>query len=370
MTQRVSYSSITEHRRCPTAWRYKYLENLRKTGDNIPASFGSWWHALKAAQYISNELVYYPEYLRIDDIEISTEGITTEVVLDRAEQFWNSLSDDSQEDWEKVIGDTLEYRLEEMLRRYSVQWEDADKDHQPIAVEVPVKVKLPNTDTVLRGQVDYLYLDNSKGGILVARDIKTSKRLASSESMTDVLDSQLHLYAYALLPFLKKYDLPSLTAVEYDRVRSVMPVSPVLTASGLLSQSVKSYDLHTYLEWTVDPIGWGVPDTYTAAGKPKFGTYHRDQKVVDRLSSPEEIGQWFRRTLIPVNRNVIRHHVKSAVMTAESMEQSREADPDQLARNFSKNCEWCDYAKLCRAEVMGGVDGDYDLSDLGLTRIS
>jgi len=316
----------------------------------------------------SGNLIHCPTHIRVNNINIFTEEITVSEVLRNAEFFWKLLNEDQKESWLNVLGAPLEDRLDDLHSRYTRQWGDEDKDHDPLAVELSFKVKLPGTDTVLKGQIDYLYRDNSKGGILVARDIKTSKTLSSSESMSDVLDSQLHLYAFGLKPFLKRNDLPDITAVEYDRVRSAMPKQPVITTTGSLSKSVTGYDLWTYLDWSADLIEWGTPETFTAAGKPKFGVYERDAKVVDKLSSPEELGQWFRRTLIPINRNVIRQHVKSAVLTAQDIERTLETEPEALARNFTKDCQWCDYAKLCRAEVMSGIGQFESLEDLDLLR--
>ena len=72
---------------------------------------------------------------------------------------------------------------------------------------------------------------------------------------------------------------------------------------------------------------------------------------------------------MPVNQHVVRAHLRAAVDSATDIwrTEKRAAIVGDAPRNFTKsNCQWCDYQDVCRAQMMGGSMGTYDLSEFGL----
>jgi hypothetical protein len=98
------------------------------------------------------------------------------------------------------------------------------------------------------------------------------------------------------------------------------------------------------------------------------GFYREEPEVVERLSTPAYTSGWFQRTLTPLNANLIRAHLRAAVDTAldVTLTKERARVSNEAARNLTAGCKWCDYAHLCRAQMWGGPDGEYDLTLAGL----
>lgn len=409
-SQYASFSSLTLHRTCPQAWSYRYIRGLSRPAETVrpEADFGSWWHALRDAEAMQRgremgSLRFTPRTISTGDdgvvfervgdaddkhpsvvyrikfrgIEVSGPApLTEEAVLTAAASYWNSLPTDAKELWQERLGPLVE-RLTYVNDRWHEVYADDLAHEAPLGIEVKFKRPLPESPNggVLPGYVDLVYLDTRRN-LTVVRDSKTGKSLSSTDTADDLMDSQLHVYAWGAAPLVKEWGY-SINALSYDRVRSVAPKMPTLTQSGSLSKSVTDYDLHTYLTWAAGPDGdgipWGEPDTFVGSGPrkgtPKWGLYTAEESVVERLSTQAARSAWFQRTLVPLNRNVIRAHLRAAVDTqrAQSETVTRYAVTAEAPRNFTRNgCRWCDFAPLCRAEMMGGPGGDYPLQDYGL----
>lgn len=417
-----SYSSIMLHRKCPQAWFYRYgmgLEQVQET----PSPYlilGSWWSALRAVEsaergLVAGTLKFFPERIRDKDrgLDLVLPDASLETVFEQAKQFWKTFSNDAKAAFVEALGEPLPDRLHNLY----VLWDSATRDRytteSPVGVEVWVERELPkpavdqswgipkNAPTMkLVGFIDEIFLDNERGGMLVIRDHKTSKDIGSGTgSLDDLMDSQLELYAWLSAPMLREAGLPTARAVAYDRIRSITPKTPVLTASGGLSKAVTSYPLETYFEWlrkdsrpleelragevsreTLEavealPAGpfWGTPGAYFASGKragePKFGVYELDEKEVARLSAPAEQMKWVRRTVSPVNQNTVKAHLRAAVDTALDIWQTQvrvDAVGEGIRNLTRQGCRFCEFAPFCRAQLIGGPDGDYDLASFGL----
>lgn len=187
------------------------------------------------------------------------------------------------------------------------------------------------------------------------------------------MDSQLMLYAWGLAPQVKRWGYPKINAVSYDRCRSITPVPPQLTKSGRLAvrggePSVSGTDLKTYLGWAEGPDGNGVFFEGLKKDGSASGLYTAEDKVVEKLQSPASLGIWFRRTRVPLNPNIVRTHLRSALETSEDIDRTIEhvQKYGYAARNLTQNCTWCVFVDLCRAEMIGGGPGDFELADYGL----
>lgn len=393
-TTKVSYSQLVTHRQCPQKWAFAYQERLEKDDPEdarVELEFGNWWHALRAADSIergreAGTLASCPEEIRTVDhgptIPTATDrdpqpALVWEV-MQAAGKWWKSLTEEIQQVWMDRLGSPLVDRLTYVDSRYRERWDDSRQEEQPVAVETWWTRDLPTytvgdtvieTGATLVGVVDEVYLD-TKRGLLVARDHKAHRTLAQQSAVDNMMDSQLQLYAWGLSPLVKSWDLGKIDAIAYDRVRMVAPKAPSVTQSGTLSKSVTDYDLHTYVQWSKGPNGEGVPYPGRKKDGSGAGLYQPEDKVVEKLSAPQARAGWFQRTLTPLNLNLIRIHLQAAVDSAYdlNLSQARIGRSGEATRNLTKDCKWCDFASLCRARMVGGPSGEYDLTEHRLRR--
>lgn len=382
MSDQTSYSALTLHRSCPQAWHYQQVRGLeRDNPEQVKAEleFGNWWHAIRAVDSLERgralgSLEAEPRKIRTTDgWEDLKPDATRDTLMGSLSNWWDSLTQDYQGVWIERLGSPAIERLAYVDSRWRERWADALAEEHPLAVELFWQRELPASSegdphTRLIGFIDEIYWD-SKRSLLVIRDHKSHKALASTSSVPDLMDSQLQLYSWGSAPLVKAWGRGPVRAVAYDRVRMSAPKEPKITNTGTLSKSVTDYDLHTYLTWTEGGVPWGEEGAHYVTGKragePKWGRYEAEEKVIAALSDPASRSQWFQRTLTPVNRNLVRVHLQSAIDTAHDTHRTRERGEatGQAARNLTKNCRFCEFQSLCQTEMVGGVGGEYELSD-------
>lgn len=378
-TLHSSHSNLSTFRDCPQKWLYRYGYRLDRAQDSTaaPLDFGSWWHAVRAADSIrrgraAGTLIYCPATLQTSDDgpTIDTNGeISADTVIEDCITWWEGLPIERRNELTEFIGQAIPARLSHIFNSWRERWRDDHEHEEVLAVEVPWhrNVKVPGGSPSrlrLSGIVDEIVRDKRRG-IVIIRDAKTSKDLSRAQgSLDDMMDSQLQIYSWGIAPTLKKWQLPAARAISYDRVRSTAPKTPQITKAGSLSKAVTDYDLETYLYW----CHGGVPYEGTKKDGSGAGVYEADQAVVDKLSTPEHVARYLRRTLTPVNPNMVKAHLIAAVDSAADIQRTadRSRKSGEAPRNLSRSCSWCDYADLCRAQLIGGPRGHYDPDDYGL----
>lgn len=376
----------------------------------------------------AGSLAYVPRDIRDKDEGIDLDPLTATVsdVLKAAAERWNLRTQEPERElFLEKLGATLPQRLESMYSIWHQENPDRFVNEIPLGAEVFFKRELPRPDGDLAwslvgnpeavpkmnliGYIDELYIDKRRN-MVVVRDHKAPSDLGNATSaMDDLMDSQLQVYAWGITPKLKRdgYSVPR--AVAYDRTRSVASPLPQLTAAGALSKAVTAYDLNTYLQWAQEdtrpsanaiqaivdealndgkPLSeeqvdlmesmepgrlWGKLGEFFVSGakkgQPKFGTYQIDPKEVDRLSGPSEKHRWHTRSVAPVNSRMVLSHLRAAVDTAMDIYQTqlRAAATGEAARNLDRRgCQQCDFNTICRAQLFGGPEGEYDFESLGL----
>lgn len=370
--ERATYSSLTLHRRCPQAWKYRYIDGLRRQRSEItPAlDFGSWFHAVRAADRLTKgrvegTLKSAPEEIHTTDTGPSFPADSApEAVLEAAVEYWERLGESAREVWLDWLGQPLPERLAHTYREWRERWALDSENEAVLTVEQRWERPVPGTNVMLWGYADEVYQDR-KRGIVVVRDCKTSGTLGQVTSLDEMMDSQVQLYAWGLGPLCDEWEVPRPRAVAFDRVRSKAPKTPKLTKAGKLSSSVKDYDLTTYLEWVSD----GVPFEGMKKDGSAAGVYTAEEAEIERLGSPQVVSQWFSRHLTPVSRYLVRSHLQAAADTCAdiSLTRKRAEKRGEAARNFGKAaCQFCEFADLCRAQMVGGPDGEYAAEEYGL----
>lgn len=421
----TTYSQITTHRGCPQRFNYAYVRGLKKIDPEdvkVELEFGNWWHALRAADSIergsaAGSLQWVPKRLKtVDDgpvipihtsiaemVDLAAEDSLhlVDEVIAQAEQWWRGLPEAVKDQWIERIGADLPTRLTYADEQWHERWKEDLPFEEPLAVEFYWRRDLPtlsdpetgevaDPDTAMLGFIDELFYDTRRG-FVVARDHKSSRELGTRSSVDDMMDSQLQIYAWGASPTVTSWGRGPIKSVAYDRMKMVHPRPPSLTSSGNLASrngepSIAASDLRTYLEWSAGPDGEGVP--WRGAMLPKTaaekeaekngetverrykqgGVYRTDPAIVERLSDPAAQSAWFQRTLTPLNRNVVMTHLRASVDSAFDIRRTRfrVSESSEAARNLTRNCKWCPFVELCRAEMTGGPGGDYDLASMRL----
>lgn len=380
----ISYSALNNHRQCPRKWYYQYVLKLTKSDDGKPQTgreLGSWWHALRAADTIergrkAGTIKSVPEFLTTVDggptipTDEDQAACLPELVMAAARKWYDDLTEEVRAEWESNVGQMLPERLTSLDSMWKLAHAEETRNEQPIAVELNWKRKLGSGEESpeLVGYIDEVYYDVARG-MCVIRDHKTAKALDTQSSNMGMMDSQLHLYAWGAAPTVAEWGY-KVKALAYDRIRTKVPTTPKLNKGGTLSKSVTDYDLDTYLSWVAGPDGEGQPYEGTKKDGSGAGVYTKDEQIVSKLSTPEAQATWVQRKLTPINTNVIKAHLQAAADTYDAMlaTHSRAVKSHDAARNLTAACQWCEFAKLCRAQMFGGNDGDYDLEDYALEK--
>lgn len=371
--ERATYSSLTQHRRCPQAWKYRYIDGLRRRRAEIsPAlDFGSWFHAVRAADRLAKgreegTLKSAPEEIHTTDTGPSFPAdASPEAILEAAAGYWERLGEDAHEVWLDWLGQPLPQRLAHTYHEWRERWARDSENEAVLAIEQRWERPIPGTNVMLWGYADEVYLDRRRG-IVVVRDCKTSGTLGQVTSLDEMMDSQVQLYVWGLGPLCDEWEVPRPRAVAFDRVRSKAPKTPKLTKAGKLSSSVKDYDLATYLDWVGDE---GVPFEGMKKDGSAAGVYTAEEAEIGRLGSPQVVSQWFSRHLTPVSPYLVRSHLQAAADTCVdiSLTRKRAESRGEAARNFGKAaCQFCEFADLCRAQMVGGPEGEYAVEEYGL----
>ena len=375
----ISYSSIGQHRGCPQRWQYNYVQKLESTKEDskVYLHFGMWWHALRAIDSLQRgrdhgSLRWRPSTITAVSEEVvfspRDRDYTVDDVFVEATRWWNGLSMDAKEEWVNTLGESLPERLLYVDQGWRAEHEQELKNEHPLAVEFRWNRELTPT-TMLLGYIDEVYLD-TKRNLVVVRDHKTTKTLGTQTTLDDMMDSQLQLYAWGASLEVSSWEMGKIQAVAYDRVRSLKPKTPRITQTGTLSKSVTDFDLRTYTTWAQGEDGLGQKFTGRRKDQSDGGRYAIEQSVIEQLSDPAARSVWYQRTLTPLNRTLITTHLKAAKYTAEAMDATelQVQETGEGGRNLSAGCRWCDFASLCRAQMLGGSDGEYELADHNLRK--
>lgn len=389
----ASFSQQDTHRQCPQKWAFRYCDNIIPISDATrPVSLwvGTWWHALRAADNImqghaEETLKYKPTYIQgVDGFDTNVEEFlddetTTlyEAVVTNIVAWHNTLDSESVEALVELLGESPDKALTKLHDKYTDVYFDSLSHRHVVAVELPfqkilvAKSNNPNLseDYAIRGFVDAVIWD-SKANRIIIQDAKTHKSI-TDYTMGDIgLSSQLNVYAWGVADQIKKWNYPVPSVLEYDRVRVKHQAQPAVTKAGKLAKTPSDYDAETYRQWAKGEDGKGIPYPGTKKDGSGAGVYTFDAKVYEALNTPTHWAKYFRRQNTLVNRHIVASHLMASADSAEAMAKSRGRweESGATARNYSRGCTSCDYAQLCKATLVGGPRGEYDLREMGLQK--
>lgn len=390
-------SALSTFRTCEQQWAYEHIGGLEALYPGIPLGLGAWVHALLAARDLSTASVADtlalppPTVLDVPDEPMQVyrldngrlglrrgrvEGACdTRAVLAASRHWWNrEASDVWRDDFsERYGGRDLPEHLSNILDRYDERWEVDDEHYDVLGVEVEwTRAVRDSGGTVhrLQGRVDEVLRDR-RYGLVVLRDRKTHGQWPSEhEFVLDLLDAQLHLYAWGLAPMLEDAGVGGVGALQWDRIRTKPPTEPKVTQAGNLSKSVTDFDLYTYVAWATaldeDRVEPAEHRHYPGRKKDgsEAGVYSLEEDVLEALSQPEARDSFFRRRQFPVNETTLRRHVAMALRDNAKMhgiDSLTDANPSP-----GRHCSWCDFLRLCHGQMFGEVGEEFDPADYAL----
>lgn len=367
---RHSYSSLNLFHTCPRAWAYRFVAEYERLGweGTLHMLRGTAFHGMIQADLIQRGAKMGTLLEKPTDIEIvpgvrlaldwSTETSPTIATVDLVTEIelsplavlghireWEAGVDEKMANaMIDLYEDTLSNRLHDLWFRYLTHYSERMNNYVPLLTEYEWARIAPNGET-LQGRLDSVGF-NVELGLIEVRDAKTNESWPQAATeITELFNSQLHLQAWGVAPFLResggflesRFGLTDVrpSVVSYDRVRWSMPRTPVLTKQGKLSKAVKDFSPENYKAF------FETPEAHEA------GVLF-DEGVYNVLS---EHGVWFRRTSAPVNINVISTHIYGL------QDQAARANTTTLENALlipSDHCGWCEFRHLCEQELRGG----------------
>jgi len=322
---------------------------------------GSWFHALMQGQGLKQgeaqaTLLERPEVidLGIDNLEpLFTAKYETGA-------DWPAIIHNYIKDYHHayMVGmdeeiDALPERVWFLYQRYTARWfsEGSFATDKVLGVEVQWERTDETTGIKYGGKVDRVV--QREDGMVVLRDHKTTSRTSSSDFR--LTNSQMHLYAWGLAPWLHNLTGEEPIAVEYDYAITREP-KVRLTKAGNLYKNQTVLDEHALYVLLGDTLKQGDYD---------YGP--DDERFNEHYVKAVEEGNetFFYRRLLPVNETVIRTLLtESNELINHSLLLPEERTP---IRNTGMHCDWCQFQSLCVADYYGNDTSelvkDYVLGD-------
>lgn len=298
----ASNSRLNKWRRCPNAYRYRYLEGWEPRQKSVQLERGSWLHLLLQAHYNREEW--------------------REVHARLVKEFY-TLFEEEREDLGDMPGDCLR-----IMRAYLRHYRDDFERYNVVDTELDETVTLPN-GMRMRIIVD-LILEDKHNGLLFAWDHKSRAKFEEGENM--ILDPQLTRYYRGL----EIMGYVPLGGVGYNELRTKPPSVPaVLVKGGLSKRKDIDTDVYTYMREIR-----------------RHGLDPRDYADILRIIATRQHQRFFKRTILPKDPPMIRTMMRETVDTVNEIKDAHRKN--RFPRSFDKSCKWsCEYKDICITELQG-----------------
>lgn len=204
-----SFSSMQQFHGCPRKWFYSYLLKAPRERQPSTLLFGAALHEALAYLHLSVKQGHAPDLATLDGAfrsQWSRMAVETEICYGKTE---------TREELFRIARELLRLALEASPEKVRI-----------LAIERPVKLKLPGLTVDVVGRVDLIVEEE---GVIWVVDLKTSRNTLSADQIAQG-GAQLALYTAALqaegvqelipsrarLQVLRKIKKPKLEAVEVD----------------------------------------------------------------------------------------------------------------------------------------------------------
>lgn len=354
-------SHFTALRRCKKKFSYAFIEGIQPKQPALPLARGIWIHYMLQAQFLKwgideGTLLEVPESINVDGVgevfivtyhpedgpylEIRYEDGTTSFPLSASgmlrlltQKVWSRLFDEEKEKYTED-DHTLPEACKRILTEYFYYWRDHfnNRDFKVLLVEAAWSREYKG---VLReGRVDYI-IENKRGQIIVG-DWKSTKNQPHPEYK--FMESQLHLYAWGVVPLLREYQVPESKlkniAVEFDYLSTKLPTIPSLNKDGSLSKRKINTTRLTLINFlNENKLKWSP------------------EQVDEYLDKTEKV--FFERKTMPRNQRVTTTLLDQDLADVPDITRLLE-NPETASRTVTIRCDWdCDFIELCKNELYG-----------------
>lgn len=322
----VSQSMTKQFRRCPLAFKYKYLDELSPKTLSKPLTRGKWFHELLETYYAPAD-------------ENSTEPKPTwQDAHKRLSRNFSMLFDVEKEE----LGD-LPREMKSLMESYLWHYQN-DESWTVHEVEKTIEVELPYmSGVILRLRLDML-VEDEYGLWLV--DHKTHKAIPKTTDR--LLDIQSPLYVWAC----HEAGIP-VNGFKWNYVRTKAPSVPKMayegTARQRLSQAACDTDYVTFvraIKGYQKSHGLKVDADIKARAnylKSQRYDYHKPQT-----------SEFFLRVTLERDEAMIQRALRELHHTAKRILEY-DFSEEWVERNQDRGCNFmCSYRDLCLTELLGG----------------
>lgn len=314
----TTHSMIKTMRACPKQTYYKYVERLKPRAIGRPLQFGKWMHWLLEAHY---------------------KGEDWKAVHKELTKQFSKLFDEEKE----KLGDLPRECYELML---SYLWHYKGENWIVHEVEFLVETTFPD-GAIYRGKIDML-IENEYGLWIV--DHKNHKRLPSASFR--LRDSQSGLYVWAA----RRMGIPV-----RGFIWNYLKTAPLSRPKLLKNEQAfyKKLGETTYVAYALELKRLGIEQDDPRAAV----TVQRLRN--DRYEHGKvQTSPYFQRHVFERDNGVLRRIATQAYATHKRMQSYSWDKPEQVELNPSNDCDFrCSYARLCEAELYGGMTGNIRRQD-------
>lgn len=300
-----SQSKLKAFNRCPKQYEYKYVERLTPKKRERPLFFGSWVHKAIESYYTTPDRNWrsgYAEY----------------------KLKWEALFEEEREELSRR-GDPIS-QIPRIMRGYEFYYKDDGWD--PIMVEQEFMVETPMPGVYFKMVLDLGIVDSEEK--LWAVDHKTASAIPPANTF-HAMDPQLILYPWALERLMDNGQLPKMPigGVVYNYIKSKAPSLPQVNKDGSLSKRKVSTD---------------YPTLYLFLKQQGY-----DPRDFAHILVPlKKRSEFLRRYRLPREPYVTREVLLDALSVVKRMQETK-----RFTRSVSRDCNFCGYRDLCRAELNG-----------------
>lgn len=306
MKIRVSQSSLRAWRKCRKMFAYRYVEMLSPKSIARPLVMGSAVHKVIEYNIAGRPLA--------DAMKKINEG--------RAKVFSSDVDEYDQimSDTETIMTAYIQFHKNEPVTYHEINGRRAEFEFEHDI----------GNGVTLEGVIDCIPV--TEDGRKWVGEHKSHKQFPTED--VRAADLQSMLYADAAK---KALGLNRITGVFWDYIRTKSPEFPKLLKNGTLSKA------------RIDTL----PSVYEQAIK-NHGLNRVDYgDILGELD--DKLPSWFRRVFVPLNQAAVEQLLEETRVTGREM--MRKAGVD-TTRNLSRDCSYCSYEKLCKAELFG-MDADF-----------
>jgi len=302
---KASQSKINTGRKCLQAYKYKYVNKLRRIAKARPLQFGGIMHDLFEAHAEGKD-----PFKKLEEIGSHNRRLFRE----EREMYGNIVVDAKY-----IMAGYLDYYKSDPIQYQARQGKRSEHEF---------KIGIAD-DIEVTGKVDGV---GKAKKMLWLIEHKNHKSFPNGDHRWRNVQSSIYIR------FVEELGWWQLDGTLWDYIRSKPPTRPQLLKNGKLSEreldSLPQVVIDTIKEHGLDPKKYkGLIDTQR-----------------QRMST------WYERVYTPNKKEVVDSIVRDFILSAKILRDTN--FEKRVPRSIGKHCDWCEFEPLCRA-ALTGADEDY-----------